>query len=326
MIKKNSSSKRSEDWSRIQEYGTYAGYKTLLYVYKLAGVFALRIIVYPVVVFYFLFNVNARKSSQEYLQTLHQFMGKQSPWKDTPGLWKSLQHFMSFGQATVDKVTVWLGSYKKEDLTFFGYETFSSLKKNRKGVLIIISHLGNVDVCRGVSADSKGGPFIILEHNAHAPNFQRILSEVTGVRENIEIIEVQNITPDIAIKLQEKIEDGGTIVIAGDRTPVESQSRVNVCSFLGKDAAFAQGPFILASLLDCPVFLLFGMKYQNSYHVFFEHFSDSLKIKKTKRVENLNKNMKRYVSRLEQYTCRYPLQWYNFYNYWASTDSQNNDH
>ncbi|SVB29977.1 uncharacterized protein METZ01_LOCUS182831, partial [marine metagenome] len=101
----------------------------------------MRIVLYPVVAFYFLFNGNARKFSQEYLQTIHQFMGDQSPWGGTPGLRRSFQHFMSFGQATVDKVTVWLGSYQREDITLFGYETFSSLKKDRKGVLIIVSHL-----------------------------------------------------------------------------------------------------------------------------------------------------------------------------------------
>ena len=328
MIKRNPSPNRSKEWSRIQEYGTYAGYKILLWIYQLAGVVALRIVLYFVVAFYFLFNGNARKFSQEYLQTIHQFMGDQSPWGGTPGLWRSFQHFMTFGQATVDKVTVWLGSYQKEDLTFFGSEAFSSLKKDGKGVLIIVSHLGNVDVCRAISAGSKGDPgsTTILMHNSNAPNFQRILSEVTGTRENIEIIEVQNITPDVAIKLQGKIEVGETIVIAGDRTPVDSQSRYAVCSFLGKDAAFAQGPFILASLLDCPVFLLFGMKHESAYHVFFEQFSDSLKVTRKERAEHLKENMKKYVTRLEHYACSYPLQWYNFYNYWASPEPQEKDH
>ena len=68
MIKRNPFLNRSKEWFRIQEYGTYVGYKILLWIYQLAGVVALRIVLYPVVAFYFLFNGNARKSSQEYLQ------------------------------------------------------------------------------------------------------------------------------------------------------------------------------------------------------------------------------------------------------------------
>ena len=58
MIKRNPSVNRSVEWSRIQEYGTYAGYKILVWIYQLAGVVALRIVLYPVVAFYFLFNGN----------------------------------------------------------------------------------------------------------------------------------------------------------------------------------------------------------------------------------------------------------------------------
>jgi len=328
MIKRNPSLKRSKEWFRIQEYGTYAGYKILLCIYQLTGIVVLRIILYPVVAFYFLLNINARKSSKEYLQKIHQFMGDKSPWRSKPGLWISFQQFMSFGHSTVDKVTVWLGSYQNKDLIFSGNDAFSCLKKAGKGVILIVSHLGNVEVCRAISGESKGdpGPTTILMHNAHAPHFQRILSEVTGTKENIEIIEVENFTPDVAIKLQRKIELGETIVIAGDRMPVDSKSRYEVCSFLGKDASFGQGPFIMASLLDCPVFLLFGMKQESKYHVFFEQFSDSLKITKKERTEYLKENVKKYVTRLEYYACSYPLQWYNFYNFWSLPQLDEEDH
>jgi len=308
--------KHSAQWSHIQENGAYVSLKIMMVIYRFAGKPILEFILFFVVGFYFIFNFRARKASRFYLQQIHCFIGSKSPWKNSPNLWHSFQHFMSFGQATIDKLVVWLGEYKKEDLIFSGYSKYISLKKQKKGIMIITSHIGNVDICRGIAGGVEGIPLTVLMYNAHAPNFQKITEEVTPTGTTIEIIEVNKLTPDIAIKLQYKILIGETIIIAGDRMPVNNLSRHETLPFLGQDAAFAQGPFILASLLDCPVLLLFSMKHNNSYHVFFEFFSNSLKTAKKDRQVILKKHIKRYVKRLEHYACAYPLQWYNFYDYW----------
>ena len=60
--------------------------------------------------------------------------------------------------------------------------------------------------------------------------------------------------------------------------------------------------------------------------MFFEQFADSLKATRKKRAKHLKENMKKYVTRLEHYACSYPLQWYNFYNYWALPKTKEEDH
>ena len=129
-------------------------------------------------------------------------------------------------------------------------------------------------------------------------------------------MDVRNITPDIAIILREKISSGQDVIIMGDRTSLGSKSHNIMLPFLGCDSLFSQGPFILAGLLDCPVFLLFSMKEKKVYKITFEHFADSLAVPRKNRSEHLKGYMEKYVARLEHYVQRYPLQWYNFYNYW----------
>ena len=314
---------KNENWSDIQERSTYIGLRILLWLYNTAGIRTLNTMLYFVVGFYFITNIRARRASRQYLRRLHIFMGSQSPWKQQPNLWHSFKHFMSFAEAVTDKIIVWLGYYKLDDLTFFGYDAYEQARDAEKGVILISSHLGNVELCSAIAGSVKNMPLTILAHSKNAPNFKRILAKVTGKKDHIEMIEVTAITPAIAVRLQEKIAAGGTIVIAGDRTAIKSQLRYEITSFLKHDAAFAQGPFILAGLLDCPVFFLFSMKQDQGYHVYFEKYADSLKSSRKDRAVMLKIHIQHYVKRLEHYACTYPLQWFNFYDYWTLPNKEN---
>ena len=59
-------------------------------------------------------------------------------------------------------------------------------------------------------------------------------------------------------------------MIAGDRVPVAAHPRVALADFLGQPAAFPVGPYILGSVLQCPVYLLFSMQRGDRYEVHFE--------------------------------------------------------
>lgn len=319
------SNKDHKNWSDIQERSTYIGLRILLWLYNTAGIRALHTLLYFVVGFYFITNYRARKASQKYLTRIHTFMGDQSPWSHKPNLWLSFKHFMSFARAVTDKIIVWLGHYKRDDLTFYGYDLYENAKNTGNGLILIASHLGNVELCSAIAGRASDISMTILVHSKNAPNFKRVLNEVTGEQDNIEMLEVTNITPAIAMKLKERTAAGGCIVITGDRTAIDSQERYEIAPFLGHDAAFAQGPFILSQLLECPVLFLFSIKKDDGYHVYFEKYSDSLKSSRKSRTQALKKHINNYVKRLEHYACAYPLQWFNFYDYWAMPHNENKE-
>lgn len=65
---------------------------------------------------------------------------------------------------------------------------------------------------------------------------------------------------DSMLKIKELIEEGALIAILGDRLPPNSAAeRVVRAPFLGAEAAFPAGPFLLAATLKCPVYLTFGL-------------------------------------------------------------------
>jgi predicted LPLAT superfamily acyltransferase len=161
-------------------------------------------------------------------------------------------------------------------------------------------------------------------YTAHARRFTRLL-ERANAQFSVNLIPVSNIGPDTAVLLHEKIDRGELLVIVGDRTPPGENGRVTRVPFLGSEAPFAVGPFILAALLGCPVYLFFCLREGNAYRVHLERFADRLDLPRQAREEVLRDYAQRYASRLESYCIRAPLQWFNFYDFWGapSTTTKN---
>jgi len=120
------------------------------------------------------------------------------------------------------------------------------------------------------------------------------------------------------MRLQDKIEAGELVIIAADRTPVSGGYRVSRVEFFEQLASFPQGPFILASLLKCPVYTVFCLRKKNKHVIYFDHFSNQLFFSRKNRTEEIQKSVQVYAGRLQQYCIEEPLQWFNFYDFWRT--------
>ena len=90
--------------------------------------------------------------------------------------------------------------------------------------------------------------------------------------------------------------------------------------FLGHDAAFPQGPWLLAGLLKCPVNLLMCLKHKNRYRLSIEPFAELIEWKRNTREQVIALWTARYAARLGQFCLEAPLQWFNFYPFWKTDD------
>ena len=118
--------------------------------------------------------------------------------------------------------------------------------------------------------------------------------------------------------LKEAIERGDWVAIAGDRTPVRGDERISIASFLGHDAPFPQGPYILAHLLECPVYLMFCIRQNGVYRLYFEMFAERIKLPRRDKQAAIGEWAARYAKRLESFCLIDPFQWYNFYDFWQT--------
>jgi predicted LPLAT superfamily acyltransferase len=125
------------------------------------------------------------------------------------------------------------------------------------------------------------------------------------------------VTPATAILLKTKVARGEVLVIVGDRIPVAGTERTVEMKFLGRPARFPQGPFILAGLLNCPIYTLFCVSNGLKYEIICEQLADRVEIPRANRESAIRSHVEVYVNRLEQQCRKTPLQWFNFYTFWG---------
>ncbi|MEZ8806665.1 glycosyltransferase [Vibrio atlanticus] len=305
-------------WSRTQERGTVLGIKLLLAVYSLLGRGVFNLILRGVMRYYHLTGKRARNASEQYLFQLKTYAEQQNI--ELPAELTSYNHLLSFGHTMLDKLAAWKGDFSVDNLTIHGQEQFESMVENQQGVLILGSHLGNIELCRALGRRHSHIKINALVFTEHAERFNSVMKAVNP-QSDLNLIQVTSMGPDTAILLQQKLEQGEWIVIVGDRTSTSKESRSVWAEFLGKEAPFPQGPFMLASVLKAPVFLLFGLRDDSQtkphFNVYFEHFSDKIELPRKTREQSLQQVVQKYADRLQHYTLKAPLQWYNFFNFWT---------
>lgn len=298
-------------WSQIQESGSVLGMKFMFFVYRWLGRWAFGIFLYPVIGYYFLTNSYARSSSMSFLKLVQGYDGIPSEANIT--YW-SFKHFMQFGHSLIDKLAAWTGDIETKDLKYIGYDSFYDSVAKGVGNLLIVSHIGNQEVCRALRKDSRVVKLNVLVHTKNAEKFNKIMTDIDG-GSIVNLIQVTEVTPATAMMLQEKLDAGEVVVIAGDRTPLGG-GRKTQASFLGAQAYFPQGPHVLAAVLKCPVYLMFSAKGSQGYEITFEHFSDQIKINRKTREQDISRSVQKFADRLAHYAIKYPLHWNNFYDFW----------
>ncbi|MEZ9064241.1 MULTISPECIES: glycosyltransferase [unclassified Vibrio] len=305
-------------WSRTQERGTVLGIKLLLAVYTLLGRGVFNLILRGVMRYYHLTGKRARNASEQYLFQLKVYAEQQNI--ELPVELTSYNHLLSFGHTMLDKLAAWKGDFSADNLTIHGQDQFESMVANNQGVLILGSHLGNIELCRALGRRHSNIKINALVFTEHAERFNSVMKAVNP-QSDLNLIQVTSMGPDTAILLQQKLEQGEWIVIVGDRTSTSKESRSVWAEFLGKEAPFPQGPFMLASVLKAPVFLLFGLRDDSQskphFNVYFEHFSNKIELPRKTREQSLQQVVQKYANRLQHYTLQAPLQWYNFFNFWT---------
>ncbi|ACA88851.1 glycosyltransferase family 2 protein [Shewanella woodyi] len=307
--------KDNQHWSRISERGSYWGIKLLAASYKLGGHWLCRAIMYPVIFYFFLTGRHAREASQTFLKQVKAFDPEHPQLQEEVSWRHSLKHFITFGNAALDRIDAWCDRIQLSQIEFPNRELLAEQLEAGQGAVLLVSHLGNLELCRAICINQKQVKVNVMVMTQNAENFNRVLKQLNP-DSSLNLIQVTELGPTTSMLLQQKVEQGELVVIAGDRTSTNTQGRVVYSPFMGKEAPFPQGPFILAGLLDCPVYLMFCLREQGVYHVHLEAFSNTLKGPRKGRMQRLEEAVHHYSARLEYYARREPLQWFNFFDFW----------
>jgi len=287
--------------------------RLLLAVYRYGGRWLFRGCLLPVIGFYVVFQRSSYRASRDYLDKMH---GANSAFP-RPRAWHSFYHLWHFGDALLDKLGVWMGRITRQDVVLHNGHIIDELLARKQGALILISHLGNFEICQALSETRPNLRLAVLHHTQNAMKFNRVLNDYNQGSE-VELLQVSDIDIALAMQLSEKISTGQFLAIAADRVAVDNMNRSSTVDFLGHPAAFPTGPFVLATALQAPVLTIHCIRREGRYHIHFEYLWQGGVVARRNRDQKIQDMMKTYVQRLEHYCLKAPWQWYNFYPFWGT--------
>ncbi|PKR57733.1 glycosyltransferase family 2 protein [Thalassospira lohafexi] len=302
----------SNHWSEIDERGMYFGVRFLGWVYRIAGRQVCLAIMLPVITYFYLTGGIARRASRAFLTRAHQ-----NGAPVTPTRWNSFRHFLRFGESALDKIAAWCGELKIDDLELpdDADNLFAYMPRDQAAVLLV-SHFGNMELVRAIASRDRDFRVNVLLHQKNAARFGRVLQKLAP-ESQVDLIEVTDIGPDTAIMLRERVERGEWIVIAADRVAIGARDKFVSVPFLGEDANFPQGPFVLAYLLQCPVYMAAAWRTGKRFKIEWQKLADSLTLPRKNRTDAIAGYASQYAQWLEKIVVTEPLQWFNFHDFWA---------
>ena len=298
-------------WAQIGESTFVAGMWLLYHLHHLLGRWPFLLCLYPVVAYYWLTRPLARHASLQYLQRMQQAHGL---WARMPGWWQSQKHFRMFAQVILDKLLALTGRYRTERVRFDGRQPLLELLERGQGAIIVTAHMGCIELCQAIAKQRPNLRLNILVHTQHAEQFNRLLQRLapdSGVR----LLQVADFSAATAILLAERVARGEFIAIAGDRVPVHD-SKTTRAQFLGHEAAFPCGPYVLAALLKCPLYFMGCVHEGRGYAVEFVPIATQVQLPRARRNEALAEYAQLYAQQLERLLCQAPYDWFNFFPFW----------
>jgi predicted LPLAT superfamily acyltransferase len=294
-----------QTWLTRRERGTTLGIRFVFFLATFLGRFPARQFVRLVALYYALFDRNARRASRSWLTAVHQ---------SSKVRWGQIyQHIFRFAQVTVDRIFLLKGATTAFKISQTGNEHLRELAQKKRGAILVGAHLGSFEAMRA-SASVESFPIHIVGHFKNAKMINALIGKLDP-NAAARVLHVGEDPVGFALKVKERLAEGHSIAILADRVGLNEKT-IEV-DFFGKPASFSSGPFMLASAMRCPVYLVFGLYFEpNEYRLFCEPFCESLKLPRSNRQAALKETVQRYAARLEHYCRLAPDNWFNFYDFW----------
>ena len=316
---------KATHWMNVKERRGFSGMKLLWKLYRWGGRPLFAVIGWPVTGVFYLTGTAAKKASEKFLTRVNEERTRRGlPTEMLSGL----THFRAFTMSMLDRLAAWVGDLTLwKDVDFADDESRKLLCEppaDGRGKLVLVSHLGVAEATRALAQHDRAVPVWALVYDEHAPRFKAMLEDVAPDASR-HIIAVNHLGVDTAARLEEAIARGEWVAIAADRTPNDQSSRGSrtaTASFLGHDAPFPVGPFVLANLLKCDVVTLFAVRVGDKLLISCRPFASEIQLPRKTRDEALAQYASQWAKILEDQAVAHPYQWFNFYDFWHEDEKQ----
>lgn len=293
-------------WLHEPERGTAFGLRALLAAHRVFGRGFAVAILHVVAFYYALFAARARAASRAYLQRA---LGRPARFRDV------VRHIATFAVCSFDRVLFAAGKTGGFTITRDGHELLADLARTKTGAILLGAHLGSFEALRAIGQREK----LVVNVLAHFANARKITAMLRHVAPEFDarVIEIDPAAPHHVLVVAERIAAGEIVAVLGDRVGLgEGTTRVTL---LGGEVELPTGPYALASVLRCPIYLTFGLYLgRGHYALSCERFADAVQLPRAERAARVQALAQRYATRLEHHIARAPYCWFNFFDMWTS--------
>ena len=280
--------------------GTVLGYRIFVFLMRHLGIYAAYSLLIFVAFYYFLTEWQSNRFMFYYFR--HR-LGYSLP-KTIGSLYLS---YFTFGQIIIDKIAILAGLEHKFTFDFDGQELLFKLLEEQQGGVLISAHIGNFEIAEPFfrKIDLK------LQISTITTDMERsvIKEYLEGITERKSLNQYIYVKPDMShiFEINDVIAHKNILCFTGDRYFEGGRSLKG--HLLGAEATFPAGPFVIASRLKVPVVFVYVMKEKGLHYHLYARIAE---VKKAD-AESL---LEAYTDSMEQMLRKYPLQWFNYFNFW----------
>lgn len=297
-------SKAKPEWATQAERGALPLIRIFVWIAQRLGRPAARLFLYPICAYYLAAAATPRRASRAYLARV---LGRR------PGLADLFRHYFWFAACVLDRVYLLNDRMDLFDIRVRGEEIVLEVLRGGGGCILLGAHFGSFEVIRALG---RRQPDLRVSLVMYEENARKIRAAINAINPRLAMDVIGLGSSQSMIAVGERLDQGHFVGMLADRgIDGEDEARY---PFLGEPAAFPQGAFRMAVLLQRPVVLMFGIyRGGRRYEVCFERLADPADAGPRRRGEQVDWAMRRYAERLEHYCREEPYNWFNFYDFWA---------
>lgn len=221
------------------------------------------------------------------------------------------RHFYTFGQVLIDKVAMYAGLADRYNIIYDNHEKALEIVQRNSGAVFIGAHIGNWEIAAPFFRNHMKNISVVMYQNENQ-DIKQFLESIYGTLPFTPIA-VNRDPIGAMIEIKAALNDGGYVCFDGDRY-VDRNSAVQK-KLLGAECLLPEGPFRIASRCRVPVMFFYALREKHrSYRFIYEE------IPAEKCWRDPDALMDAYAASLEDKLKKYPMQWFNLYEFWENKE------
>ena len=295
---------REKSWQGKTDGGSF-GQRFILFLCRYTDVRIAYVFAALSVPFYMLFKHRNR-------QAIYRYFRKQWHYGRCRSLWATYRNHLVFAEMMMDRFACYAGRGAQFKVTVDRQDLFDRMTADEPGFILCGAHVGNFELAGYLMHQDRKTLFGLV-YDGESPVVQQQRMRLLD-RNRVELIPVKADMSHL-FRLKQAIDEGHIVSMPCDR--IWGSSKYFRCRFLQGESKFPAGAFTLAAKLGRPMLALFVMRSgSRSYTIYVRPVEVDRQTVKQQDLPSALADA--YVKHLEEIVRRYPLQWFNFYDFWAS--------